>query len=397
MDKQKVLALTGNQAVAHAMKQINPDVVAAYPITPQTTIMEEFSNYVANGLVDTELVRVESEHSAMSAVIGSAAAGARSMTATSAQGLALMWEELYIASGLRLPIVLVNVNRALSAPINIHCDHSDAMGARDSGWIMIFNENAQEAYDATIMAFKIAENERVFLPVMINFDGFTISHSIDAVSILDDDVVKNFVGDYKAPYNMLETPTTVGAFDSLGGFYYEFKKVQEDALRNSLPVIQEVYDRFAEISGRHYRHLETEFIEDAEIVFVIMGSLTGSVREIVHEARRKGIKAGLLKVRTYRPFPEKEVVEILKNSKAIVVFDRANSPGASYAPLCSDITNALYKERFIKPVVNVIYGLGGRDLELEEIEEALKIGIDASNGKEYPEKIWISIKGKEVD
>lgn len=396
MLKQKIQALTGNQAVAHAMRQINPDVVAAYPITPQTTIMEEFSTFVANGLVDTELVRVESEHSAMSAVIGSAASGARSMTATSSQGLALMWEELYIAAGLRLPIVLINVNRALSAPINIHCDHSDAMGARDSGWIMLFGENAQEAYDLTICAVKIAEDERVFLPVMVNYDGFTISHSIDSVSILDDEVVKKFVGGYRAPYNMLEKPITVGAFDSLGGFYYEFKKVHEDVIKNSLSVIKEVYDEFGEISGRAYNHLEQEFMDDAEIAFVIMGSLTGSVREKVVEARQKGIKAGLIKVKTYRPFPEKEIAEALSSTKAVLVFDRANSPGASYAPLASDVVQALYKQGISLPVLNVIYGLGGRDLELEEIEEALQMGMRILNGEKIAEKIWISLKGNEV-
>lgn len=396
MLRQKILALTGNQAVAHAMRQIDPDVVAAYPITPQTTVMEEFSNFVANGLVKTELIRVESEHSAMSACIGSAAAGARSMTSTSSQGLALMWEELYIAAGLRLPIVLINVNRALSAPINIHCDHSDAMGARDSGWIMIFNENAQEAYDTTICAVKIAEDERVFLPVMINYDGFTISHSIDAVSLLEDEDVKNFVGEYNPPYNMLERPTTVGSFDSLGGFYYEFKKAGDDAIRRSLDVIKEVYEEFGKLSGRYYNHVEAEYMEDAEIAFVIMGSLTGSVREKVVEARKRGIKAGLVKVRTFRPFPEKDMVEVLKNAKVVIVLDRANSPGASYAPLASDTVNALYKHGIVKPVVNALYGLGGRDLELEEIEELIELGVQAVSGKSIPERIWISLKKKEV-
>lgn len=396
MAAQKVLAITGNQAVAEALRQINPDVVAAYPITPQTTIMEEFSIFVANGLVDTELIRVESEHSALSACIGSAASGARSLTATSAQGLALMWEELYIASGLRLPIVLINVNRALSAPINIHCDHSDAMGARDAGWIMLFNENAQEAYDATICAVKIAEDERVFLPVMVNYDGFTISHSIDNVSLLEDEIVKEFVGEYKAPYNMLESPTTVGAFDSLGGFYYEFKKAQEDAIKRSLPVIQEVFDKYAEISGRKYSHIEPEHLEGAEVVFVIMGSLAGSVREKVRELREQGIKAGLVKLRTYRPFPEKAITEALKDAKVVIVLDRANSPGAVYAPLAQDIVSALYKSGIYKPVINVIYGLGGRDLELDEIDKLFEIGMKAIKGEEFPEKIWISLKNKEV-
>jgi pyruvate ferredoxin oxidoreductase alpha subunit len=396
MERTKAVGLTGNQAVAYAMMQIEPDVVAAYPITPQTTIMEEFAIYVANGKVKTELVRVESEHSAMSACIGSAAAGARTMTATSAQGLALMWEELYIASALRLPIVLINVNRALSAPINIHCDHSDAMGARDSGWIMIFNENAQEAYDATILAVRIAEDERVFLPVMVNYDGFTISHSIDKVELLETEEVKKFVGEYRAPYNMLEKPITVGAFDSLGGFYYEFKKVQSDAIDASLNVIEEAFNEFASISGRRYNHIETEYIEDAEYIFIIMGSMAGSIREKVYKYREQGIKAGLIKVRTYRPFPQAQIISAVKNAKSLIIFDRANAPGAPSAPLYSDVVTALYKNRIHIPAVNVIYGLGGRDLELEEIDEALEIGKQAASGKQITERIWVSIKGKGV-
>lgn len=395
MSRGTVIAVTGNVAVATAMRQINPDVVAAYPITPQTTIMEEFSTYVANGLVSTELVRVESEHSAMSASIGSAAAGARTITSTSSQGLALMWEMLYIASGLRLPIVLINVNRALSAPINIHCDHSDAMGARDAGWIMFFNENAQEGYDMTVMAVRIAENEKVFLPVMINYDGFITSHSIDRVEILTDEDVKEFIGQYKYPYNMLEKPVTVGAFDSLGGFYYEFKKIHQDVLANSLSVISEVFKEYEQLSGRKYDHIKTEMIEDADIVFVIMGSMTGSIREKIYEYREKGIKAGLLMVRTYRPFPSAQVAEALSSAKSVVVFDRANAPGAPSAPLAQDIIASLYKARKNIPVTNVIYGLGGRDLELEEVDEALEVGLKAARGEEVPDRIWISLKGSD--
>lgn len=397
MAQAQIMNLTGNQAVAYAMKQINPDVVPAYPITPQTPIVEEFATFVANGVVDTELVRVESEHSAMSSAIGSAAAGARTITATSSQGLALMWEELYIASGLRLPIVLINVNRALSAPINIHCDHSDAMGARDSGWIMIFNENAQEAYDTTICAVKIAEDSRVFLPVMINYDGFTISHSIDRVEVLDDDAVKNFVGSYNPPYNMLEKPITVGAFDSLGGFYYEFKKAQSNAIERSLLVIQEVFDQYAALSGRHYHHLESENIDDADIIFIIMGSLTGSVREKVNQYRSRGIKAGLIKVRTYRPFPGEQLARMVSGAKLLVVFDRANSPGAEYAPLASDVAASVFKAGKVMPIINAIYGLGGRDLELEEIDEVLNLSLKVLKGEEKPGKIWVSLKGKEVE
>ncbi len=395
MSRGTVIAVTGNVAVATAMRQINPDVVAAYPITPQTTIMEEFSTYVANGLVSTELVRVESEHSAMSASIGSAAAGARTITSTSSQGLALMWEMLYIASGLRLPIVLINVNRALSAPINIHCDHSDAMGARDAGWIMFFNENAQEAYDMTVMAVRIAENEKIFLPVMINYDGFITSHSIDRVEILTDEDVREFIGQNKYPYSLLEKPVTVGAFDSLGGFYYEFKKIHQDVLANSLSVISDIFKEYEQLSGRKYDHIKTEMIEDADIVFVIMGSMTGSIREKIYEYREKGIKAGLLMVRTYRPFPSSHVVKALSSAKSVVVFDRANAPGAPSAPLAQDIIASLYKARKNIPVTNVIYGLGGRDLELEEVDKALEAGLKAARGEEVPDRIWISLKGSD--
>lgn len=398
MATKTILNLTGNAAVALAMKQINPDVVAAYPITPQTTLMEEFSIYVADGLVDTELVRMESEHSAMSACVGSAAAGARSMTSTSAQGLAHMWEELYIASGLRLPIVLMNINRALSAPINIHCDHSDSMGARDSGCIQLFCENAQEAYDTTLMAVRIAEDKRVLLPVMILYDGFTISHSIDRLEALEDEVVKNFVGTYEPAFSLLdpEKPITMGTFDPLGGYYYEFKKVQCDAIENSPKVIEEIFSEFEKISGRKYSMVETEYIDDAEIVFVIAGSFTGSVREKVREYRQNGMKAGIIKVRSFRPFPFETYRNILKNTKAILVFDRSTIPGAQGGPLFLEINSALYGVSTPPKITNIVYGLGGRDLELSEIDKAFEIGLKAVRGDTVPRINWISLKGKEV-
>ena len=391
--KKDVRAVTGNAAVAYAMKQINPDVVAAYPITPQTTIMEEFSNYVADGVVTTELVRVESEHSAMSASIGSAAAGARTMTSTAAQGLALMWEELYIAAGLRLPIVMINVNRALSAPINIHCDHSDSMGARDSGWIQLFCENAQEAYDTTIVAVKLAEDHRVLLPVMVLYDGFTISHAIDRVEFLPDEVVQQFVGPYEPAYTLLdrENPITLGAFDSLGGWYYEFKKVQTDAINASLSVMSEIFDEFARLSGRRYSPVEIEQVEDADIVFIIAGSMAGSVRERMTAYRDTGMKVGLVKVRSFRPFPHELYADALKNAKAVVVYDRSVSPGAQYGPLALEVISALYG-RSSTPVLNVIYGLGGRDLELDEIDASLEYAQRAMAGERIVEPIWISLK-----
>lgn len=398
MATRQVLALTGNAAVAYALKQINPDVVAAYPITPQTPIMEEFSQYVANGEVDTELIRVESEHSAMSASIGSAAAGARSITATSSQGLALMWEELYIASGFRLPIVLINVNRALSAPINIHCDHSDSMGARDSGWIQIYCENAQEAYDMTIIAVRLAEDKRVRLPVMINYDGFIISHSIDRVEVIEDEEVKEFVGEYQLEFKLLDkdNPVTFGAFDSLGGLYYEYKKIHCDVIEHSLEVMKEVFDAYCGITGRQYNPIETEFTEDAEIIFVIAGSFCGSIREKVNEYRSKGIKAGLVKVRSFRPFPSDSYREVLRSAKAVLVYDRSTSPGAKGGPLFIEVLSALYGVESPPRVLNFIYGLGGRDLELDEIDSSLEIGLRALRGEAVDEINWISLKGKEV-
>lgn len=390
-----VRAVTGNAAVAYAMKQIDPDVVAAYPITPQTTVMEEFSVHVANGAVSTELVRVESEHSAMSASIGAAAAGARTMTSTSSQGLALMWEELYIAAGLRLPIVMINVNRALSAPINIHCDHSDSMGARDTGWIQLFCENAQEAYDTTIVAVRLAEDRRVLLPVMVLYDGFTISHAIDRVEFLPDEAVKRFVGPYDPPISLLdpERPVTVGAFDSLGGWYYEFKKVQTDAIESSLAVMRELFAEFAELSGRSYAPVEAESADDADIVFVIAGSMAGSIREKVAEYRAAGRKVGLVKVRSFRPFPHEDFARALASAKAVLVFDRSVTPGAQFGPLALEVRSALYGRSNAR-VLDFYYGLGGRDLELTEIDEAVAIGERAARGEDVPDVHWISLKNR---
>ncbi len=363
--KKKVAAITANVACAYAMRQIEPDVVPAYPITPQTTVMEEFSNYVADGIVNTQLIRAESEHSAMSAAIGASAAGARVMTATSAQGLALMWEMLYIASGMRLPIVMLNVNRALSAPINIHCDHSDSMGARDAGWIQLFSENAQEAYDNTIQAIKIAEDMRVRLPVMVLYDGFIVSHAIDRVELLDDQAVKDFVGDFKPVYPLLDAdnPVTFGPFDSLGGYYFEFKRMQEEVMRRAKNVITKVGDEFKRISGRSYSLFESYQIKDADFVIVILGSAAGTARFAVDTLRQQGIKVGLLKLRVFRPFPAEEITKTLSTAKAVAVLDRSMSFGAQGGPLFQEIRSAFYDLDIRPLIVNYIYGLGGREIE----------------------------------
>lgn len=367
----QLMALTGNEAAAYAMKQINPDVVAAYPITPQTELMQTFAQYVADGAVDTELVTVESEHSALSACVGAAAGGARTMTATSSQGLALMWEILYIASGLRLPIVMTLVNRALSAPINIHGDHSDAMGARDSGWIQLFCENAQEVYDNLLQAMKIAE--RVFLPVMVNMDGFIISHGVEVVRTLPDEVVQDFVGERKLPYRLLdvEHPITVGALD-LQDYYMEHKRSQAEAMRTAMPVIREVAEEFAKISGRHYGIVEEYALEDAELAIVALGSTCGTAKDAIDGLRARGVKAGLLKLRVFRPFPWQEVQSALEGKKVVAVMDRAEGMSGVGGPLFHEIRSALYDVEKRPLMLNFIYGLGGRDVGIEDIEEVFR-------------------------
>ena len=370
----KKVAMTGNVAVANAMRQINPDVCAAYPITPSTEVMQQYSTFVADGLVDTNLVTVESEHSAMSACIGACAAGGRVMNATSANGLALMWEMLYIASGNRLPIVLSCVNRALSAPINIHCDHSDSMGARDAGWIQIYAENAQEAYDNTIQAPRIAEHFDVRLPVMSCMDGFIISHSIENLELLDDQQVKDFVGPYKSPTPVLldlEHPSTYGALH-LQDYYMESKKQQHEAIKRAKKVVIEVGKEYGKLSGRKYGLFEDYKLADADVALVVLNSAAGTSKVIVDELRAKGIKAGLLKPRLFRPFPYVEIADAMKNCSAVCVMDRADSFGSAGGPLFTEFRSALYDLPKRPIMINKIYGLGGRDLGLDDIRKVFK-------------------------
>lgn len=385
----KVVAVTGNEAVANALRQVNPDVCAAYPITPQTDIMQRFSSFVANGKVDTEIILVESEHSAMSACVGASAAGGRVITATSSQGLALMWEILFIAAGTRLPIVMPVVNRALSAPLNIHGDHSDSMGARDSGWIQLYSENAQEAYDNTIQAFRIAEHMDIRLPVMVCMDGFIISHSIERIEYLDDDMVRNFVGEYRQFYPLLdvEHPVSYGPL-ILPDLYMEYKRAQHEVMTKVSKVVLDVADDFEKISGRRYGLFESYRLDDAEIALVILNSAAGTAKDVVDEFRDQGIKAGLLKPRLFRPFPYIEVAEALKNAKAICVMDRADSFGG-FGPLHMEIASALMMNGSRPILINKIYGLGGRDFlpehaetVLNELVEILKTGKVRSY-KEY--------------
>lgn len=364
-----VKAITGDMAVAEAMRAIEPDVLGVYPITPQTIIVEAFAEFVARGEVETEFVAAESEHSAMSLCVGSAAAGARTMTATSSQGLALMWEILYIASGLRLPIVMFDVNRALSAPINIHCDHSDTMGARDSGWVQLYSEDAQEAYDNFIQAVRIAEHPDVSLPVMVMMDGFIISHAIQRVELIDDKLIKEFVGPSKAEYPLLdvETPVTWGAFDSLYGRFFEFKAIQMEALAKAKDVSVAVAKDFENISGRTYDLFESYRMDDAKLAMVVINSAAGTAKVAVDSLRSMGIPAGLIKIRLFRPFPAEEIAKALKGVEAIAVMDRAPGLTNLGGPLFEDIQSALYQFGGTPNAVNYIYGLGGRDVTASEM------------------------------
>ena len=361
--------LSGNEATAIAMKQINPDVVAAFPITPSTEIPQYFSTFVSNGEVNTEFVAVESEHSAMSATIGAEAAGARAMTATSANGLSLMWEMIYIASSLRLPIVMALVNRAVSGPLNIHNDHSDAMGVRDAGWIMLFSENNQEAYDNMLMAHRIAEHKDVQLPVMVCQDGFITSHSIENIELENDEEVKKFVGQYKPEHYLLndKEPIAIGPLD-LQAYLFEHKAQQAEAMKNAKKVIKEVAKEFEKWTGRKYEFFEKYKLDDAEIAIVCMNSTAGTTKAVVDELREKGVKAGLLKLRMFRPFPAEEIAEALQGLKAVAILDKADSLNSAGGALFEDVTSAMYVNKKQVPMVNYIYGIGGRDTTTMQIE-----------------------------
>jgi pyruvate ferredoxin oxidoreductase alpha subunit len=378
-----ILAVTGNEAVAEAMRQVNPDVVAAYPITPQTEIVQIYAQFVADGKVDTEFITAESEHSAMSAVIGSAAGGARTMTATSSQGFALMWEMLYIAASYRLPVVMTTVNRALSGPINIHCDHSDTMGGRDAGWIQIYGENHQEAYDNTIQAVKIAENMDIRLPVMTMLDGYVISGAIGPLQMISSEAVQEFIGPYHAINPMLDSkhPVTVGPFDGLHGFYFEHKAAQNQAMDRALKVIKDVAKEYGKLSGRTYDLLDSYLIDDAEIAIVVVGSTAGTTRMVVDKLRERGVKAGMIRVRVFRPFPVAAYAKALGHVKVVGVLDRADSFGAQGGPVFLEVRSALYDSEPRPQVLPFIYGLGGRDIFPDNIEQAFAQLEDVAKSK----------------
>lgn len=385
--------LSGNEAVAVAMRQIEPDVVAAFPITPSTEIPQYFSQFVSNGTVNTEFVPVESEHSAMSACIGAQAAGARTMTATSANGLALMWEMLYIASAMKLPIVMSTVNRAISGPLNIHNDHSDSMGARDSGWIQIYGENNQEAYDNLIQAIKIAEHSDVSLPVMNCYDGFITSHSVENIELIEDEKVKTFVGEYKPKQYLLnkDNPIAVGPL-VLPTHQFEQKRQQAEAMKNAKKVILEVAEEFYKVSGRKYDLFEEYMLDDAEVAIVVLNSTAGTVKYVINELRNNGIKAGVLKIRVYRPFPVEEIVNALKKCKAIAVMDKADSLNGAGGPVFTDVTSAFYGRADGIKIINYIYGLGGRDVKTDDIQRVFNDLLQLAAGKELPVYNYLGVR-----
>ncbi|MCR4740736.1 MAG: pyruvate ferredoxin oxidoreductase [Lachnospiraceae bacterium] len=389
--------MSGNEAVAYAIKQINPDVMPAFPITPSTEIPQLVSNYIANKQMDTEFIPVESEHSSMSATIGAEAAGARSLTATSSCGLALMWEELLIAASDRMPCVLALVNRTLSGPININCDHTDSMGARDTGWIQIYAENNQEAYDNFIQAYPIAEDKRVHLPVMICQDGFITSHAVQNIELNEDKDVKEFVGEYRPEEFLLnhKNPIAIGPY-AISNYVMEARKAQEDAMENSKEVILEVAKRYKEQFGRGFGFFEEYRTEDAEYIMVIMGSAAGTAKQAVDDLREKGIKAGVLKLRVFRPFPAEEIAKALSGAKAVAIMDRTESYNGHGGPLASEIRAGLYESRVYIETVCYTYGLAGRDFTVEDVYGIFDELRDiAENNKEYRQHRYINLRTKE--
>lgn len=380
--------MSGNEAIAYAMKQINPDVMPAFPITPSTELPQMVSNYIANGQMDTEFIPVESEHSAMSAAIGASSAGARTMTATSSAGLAFMWEVLYVAASNRLPIAMALVNRALSGPININCEHSDSMGARDSGWLQIYAENNQEAYDNFVQAYRIAEHADVKLPIMICQDGFIISHGVQNIELLEDEKVKAFVGEYNPEHFLLNEKEvcSVGPY-AITNYGMEAKKAQAHAMDNAKQVILDVAAEYEKISGRKYGLYEGYRLEDADYVIVAIGSVCGTIKDTIDELRDNGVKAGLMKVRVFRPFPGEEFAKALKNAKSVAIMDRAESYSSQGGPLGSELMAAMYRAKTKAETVNIVYGLCGRDVSVNDIKNVYTqledVAAKGAAGREY--------------
>ena len=375
--------MSGNEAIAIAMRQINPDVMPAFPITPSTEIPQYFSQFVANGQVDTEFIPVESEHSAMSAAIGAEAAGARTFSATSSCGLALMFEMLYVAASSRLPITLACVNRALSGPININADHSDSMGARDSGWIQIYSETNQEAYDNFIQAVIIGEDPEVQLPVMVCQDGFITSHAVENIELLEDKVVKDFVGEHEPEDYLLNAakPIAHGPYD-IEKYYMEHKRLQAQGMINAKEVILKVAEKFEKISGRKYGLFEEYKLDDAQVAIVVLSSTAGTAKEAVDELRAAGKKVGVLKLRVFRPFPMEELADALKHLDMVAVMDKSEGFSACGGPVFAETRSALYDVVNSPKIVNYVYGLGGRDVTINHIKGIFETLLDEKDSKE---------------
>ena len=387
--------MSGNEAVATAMRQINPDVMGAFPITPSTEIPEYFSQFMANGQVDTQFVPVESEHSAMSVCIGASAAGARAMTATSSCGLAFMWELLYVAASSRLPLTMAVANRALTGPISIGNDHSDSMGARDSGWLQIYAENNQEVYDNFIQAVLITEAAR--LPIMVCQDGFITSHGVSNIQLIEDEKVKDFVGEYEPEDYLLNdrNPLAVGPYGT-APYYMEVKRKQAQAMMDAEEIIGDVARRFEELTGRSYGFIEEYRMEDAETAVVVIGSSAGTGKAAVDELRERGVRAGLIKLRVFRPFPAKLIAEALSGVKAVAVMDKTDSFSGNGGPLFSETRSALYDRKERPLMVNYIYGLGGRDVTVDHFFEVFDaLGRIAESGEPGETYRYIGVRDAE--
>ncbi len=378
--KNKKIALNGGEAISYAIKQVDVDVFAMYPITPQTPIIESYANHHSNGKVTTELILVESEHSALSAVVGAAASGARSVTATASQGLMYMYEMLSVTSGLRLPVVMPVANRAVSAPINIHCDHSDAMACLDQGWMMVFCESAQEAYDMTLFAFKFAES--VSLPIMVCIDGFYTSHNLENLEVYEDKVVKKFVGEYKTTYNLLDTkkPISIGAL-SLPNTFFEIRVELFKAMEEAEKKFLEVSKEFEKTFGKKIEIYEDYFLKDAEVVIVVMSSTAQTTKNVIDKLRKEGKKVGLLRPVLFRPFIYSEYLKALKKAKEVIVLDRAQSPGSS-SPLYKEIKLSVCDNDKKINVTSYVFGLGGRDIFEKDIEDLLNGFLKGKPNKE---------------
>ena len=383
--------LSGNEAVATAMKQINPDCVAAYPITPSTEIPQYFSNFVANQSVTTEFIPVESEHSALSATIGASAAGGRAMTATSSQGLAYMYEMLNIAAGMRLPMTVICANRAISAPLNIHNDHSDSMGVRDAGFIQLYCENNQEAYDNTIMAVKITETVKI--PVMVCYDGFITSHSVENITLMENEEINNFLGKYEPDEYLLDQNTNIamGPLDMQKDFFKHRIELAEAMVKAKDEIIK-ISEEFAKITGRKYDLYEKYMLDDAYLGIIVLNSTAGTAKDVIDELRNNGIKAGLLKPRCFRPLPYAEIAKEVKNLKALAILDKSDSINAYSGPLFSEITSAMYTNNLNVPTVNYIYGLGGTDVTENDIQNVFNdLKEIAVNGKAHFVKKYLGM------